>query len=140
MNFAQLLHQREQLLREARLANLAFAHQRLSAFAERIDRAQLRGLVTVEEPDPAAECFWPTLLALEGSQAVLDEHFLDEEVLELAEILAFLRAEGEEVASTFRIEELPQLYLPAIERALEGGGVKLPARVPRPEDSNRASG
>ena len=80
MNFHQLILQRDALLRQARLANAAYAHERLGEFAARIARARLRGAVSLEPGDPAGEQPWPGLTALEGSQAVLAEHFLDEEV------------------------------------------------------------
>ena len=43
-----LLTQRQALLRQARLANLAFAYTTLMEFAHRIARAQLSGRVTLK--------------------------------------------------------------------------------------------
>lgn len=43
MNFHHLILQRDALLRQARLANAAYAYQRLGEFAARIARARLRG-------------------------------------------------------------------------------------------------
>lgn len=123
MNFIQLLHQREALLRQARLANLAFAYARLSAYGERIACAGLRGTVTLQPPDPEADRFWPVLVSPDVPQSVLDEHFLDEDVLEFGEILAFLEDEGQDVEFTFAIESLPQRFLPALRRELEKAGV-----------------
>lgn len=123
MNFHQLLHQRHALQRQARLAGVAYAYQRLGDFAARIAQARLHGLVALRPADPAGEPAWPTLTALEGSQAVLDEHFLDEEVVELADILEFL---GEEVPSdglAFRLEELESRFRSALRRELESSGV-----------------
>jgi len=77
MNFHQLLHQRDALLRQARLANSAYAYRRLGEFAGRITRAQLHGAVRLDSGDPDGERPWPGLTALDGSQAVLEEHFLD---------------------------------------------------------------
>lgn len=137
MNLSHLLQQRERLLREARLANLAFAYARLSDYAGRIERAGLRGPVTLQESDPEADRFWPVLMAHRGPQSVIDEHFLDEDVDELDEILLFLEDEGFEVDFTFELEDLPHRYLPALRRELERAGVALPAATPSPEDSNR---
>lgn len=137
MNFSQLLSQREALLRQARLANLAFAFARLSDYATRIERAGLRGPVTLHESDPESERFWPTLVPHIGSQAVIDEHFLDEDVDEFDEILLFLEDEGFEVNYTFDLEEMPARLLPELRRELEKAGVTLPAPVPRPKDSAR---
>lgn len=139
MNLSQLLLQREALLRQARLANLAFAHARLSRLCERIVRAGLRGSVTLLEPDLDEGRFWSTLVAHDGSQAVIEEHFLDEDVLELEEILTFLQGEGLEVDRTFAIEELPARYLMELRQTLDKAGVGLPADAPRTEDSNRGS-
>jgi len=137
MNLSHLLQQREALLRQARVANLAFAFARLSDYAARIERAGLRGPVTLHAAEPDADRFWPTLVAHRGNQSVIDEHFLDEDIDELDEILLFLEDEGMEVDFTFELEDLPQRYLPALRRELEKAGVALPAEAPRPEDSNR---
>jgi recombinational DNA repair ATPase RecF len=45
MNFHQLIRQREVLLQQARLANMAYAYHHLCAHAERIANARLQGLV-----------------------------------------------------------------------------------------------
>lgn len=140
MKFHQLLHQRNVLLRQARLANLAFAYDRLSDFGARIARARLRGEVTLRLADPAAARLWPVLIAHEGSQAVLDEHFLDEDVVELADILAFLSEDGPTTAFTFRLEELEGRFRPDLRRELEKAGVALENEAPSPEDSNRGPG
>lgn len=137
MNLSQLLHQREGLLRQARIANLAFAFSRLNDYATRIERARLQGPVTLHAAEPASDRFWPTLVAHRGNQSVIDEHFLDEDIEELDEILRFLENEGVEVDFTFDLEDLPHRYQPALRRELEKAGVALPADAPRPEDSNR---
>lgn len=123
MNFHRLLQQREALLRTTRLANLAFAYARLGEFAARIERARLGGLVTVHPVDPAADRYCPVLVAHAGSQAVLDEHFLDEEVQDWADILEFLSQENEAVEFTFALEDMPGALLPWLRNELERGGV-----------------
>jgi hypothetical protein len=123
MNFHQLILQRDALLRQARLANLAFAYGRLGEFAARIARARLSGLVRLQPGDPDGDRPWPGLVALEGSQAVIEEHFLEEDGVELADILGFL---GEEVAAegvAFRLEELGVRYLPGLRRELAQAGI-----------------
>ena len=125
MNLSELLHERDALLRQARLANVAYAYQRLGDFAGRIARARLHGAVALLSGDSSASHPWPGLDALEGSQAVLEEHFLDEEIVELADILAFL---GEDVRSdglTLRLEELAARFLPPLRRELTAAGIKL---------------
>lgn len=136
MNFHQLLHHRDGLLRQARLANVAFAHQRLGQFATRIARARLRGAVALRPGDPAGGQPWPGLDAIEGSQAVIEEHFLDEEIVELTDILAFL---GEDVRSdglTLRLESLAERFLPQLRQELLAAGVAVPAEPRLVEDSS----
>jgi len=139
MNFHQLLHQRDALLRQARLANTAYAYGRLGEFAGRISRAQLHGAVRLDSGDPAGERPWPGLTALDGSQAVLEEHFLDEDILELADILCFL---GLEVGAgfTFRLEDLGGRFLPALRRELEQAGINPGLASSPKEDSNQRLG
>lgn len=128
MNFHQLLQQRDALLRQARLANTAYAYRRLGDFAGRIARARLHGTVTLRPGDPQENLPWPELVAEEGSQAVIAEHFLEEEIIELADILAFLGGHEQPVECTFRLEELGRRHLPGLRRELEQAGV-----VPEPE-------
>jgi len=125
MNFHQLLQQRDALLRQARLANTAFAYGRLGDLAGRIARARLHGAVTLRPGNPLEDLPWPELIADEGSQAVIAEHFLDEDISELADILAFLGGHDQPVEYTFRLEELGRRFLPGLRRELEQAGVTL---------------
>lgn len=139
MNFHQLLHQRDALLRQARLANTAYAYRRLGEFAGRIARARLHGAVRLDPGDPAGERPWPGLTALDGSQAVLEEHFLDEEIIELADILCFLGLDADS-GVTFRLEDLGGRFLPGLRRELALAGLNPgPAGSPA-EDSNHRCG
>lgn len=130
-----LLRQRESLLRQARLANLAAAYQTLSDFAARIDRARLGGRVTLTHVAPEADRFWPTLIALDGSQSVIEEHFTDEDLLELADVVAFIA--GHEVfPATFQLEGLADQFLAPLRTELAREGVVLdasPVRIDSPE-------
>jgi len=139
MKFSHLLQERQGLLRQAHLANLAYAHVRLARFVERIARARLAGAVRLRQADPERECFWPQLIALEGSPAVLEEHFTDEDVVELAELLGFATATAE-VDLTFPLEELAGRYLLPLRRELERGGVAVPARPDDFENSRHGAG
>ena len=137
MKFLQLLHQRDALLRHARLANLAFAYHRLAEFGARIARARLHGPVTLQLTDPSVDRHWPVLLAHGGSQSVIEEHFMDEEIGELADLLSFLH-EGDGLTEfTFRLEELAGRYLPGLRGELAQAGVAPDAEAPSPEDSHR---
>lgn len=140
MNFHQLLHQRADLLRQARLANAAFAYQRLGDFITRLTRARLYGLVALRPGNPVVEQPCPELTALEDSQGAIEEHFLDEDIVELADILHFL---GEEVYAdglTFRLEELESRYLPRLRRELEAAGIAVANNAPEVEDPNGGRG
>ncbi|GAB1489687.1 hypothetical protein MASR2M8_21400 [Opitutaceae bacterium] len=134
MNVSRLLAQRNVLLRQARLANLAYAHQRLSEYGARIARASLHGEVTLQFADPSGENLWPTLTARECSQAVIDEHFLDEDIAELADILVFLCEDLTATDFTFRLEELEPSFVPALQAELEAAGVDL-AGKPGPHET-----
>lgn len=124
MKISELLATRQALLRQTQLANLAFAYQTLQRFAARIAQANLRGLVRLRPADPADECFWATLTALEGNQSVIEEHFADHELIELAEALE-LATEGEFTALDFRLEEMGDQFMPPIRHILTQAGVVL---------------
>lgn len=123
MNFRQLLLQRTALIRAARLANVAFAYDRLREFARRIECAGLGGVVTLHPVDPDADRFMPVLVAHAGSQAVIDEHFVDEDVIELADVLQFLNEEDADVELTFALGEIGTKFLPWARGELERAGV-----------------
>jgi len=99
MKLHHLIRYRHTLLRQTRLANLAFAYAELGKYADRIARGKLRGQVTLQLADPDAQRDWPTLVAEEGSQAVIDEHFLDEDILDLADLLVFAAGDEPRAAS-----------------------------------------
>lgn len=135
MKLSHLLRQREKLLRQAHLANLAYAYRRLGGYAARIARAQLVGEVRLRFCDPEAECFWPVLTSLERSQAVIEEHFTDEDIADLAELLAFATDDSES-DQVFRLEELAERFMRPLQRELEQGGVTLePSARPLEETS-----
>lgn len=140
MNFRQLLQQRDALLRQARLANVAFAYERLGVFGARIARARLQGLVALRPGDSTGEQPWPSLVALEGSQAVLEEHFLDEEIVELTDILGFLGEELPPEGCRFRLEDLAGTFLPQLARELEAAGIALTGAADPVQDHERQSG
>jgi hypothetical protein len=134
MNFQQLLFHRQALLRQARLANLAYTCQQLTSFADRVARAGLTGEVRLHETDSEAEGYGASLTALQGSQAVIEEHFTDEDLLDLAELVAYA-TDCEEVDLTFRIEELADVFVHPLRRELAQAGVALDAgpAVPGPQ-------
>ena len=135
MKLSNILAQRQALLRQARLANLAFAYQTLGRFAGRIARARIGGRVSLTQAAPDAERYWASLTALEGSQSVIEEHFTDEDIMDLADVISYLTAH-ETLDLTFRLEDLADTFLAPLRAELEQAGVAidpnaLPAREPR---------
>jgi hypothetical protein len=129
MKLSHLISQREALLRQTRLANLAFAYQELDALVARIEGARLRGLVCLEPRDPVAGRFWPVLKALEGSQSVIEEHFTDGHIADLADVLAFNTGRDDAVAN-FRLEKLDEEFLAPLRAELLRAGVQMEHRSP----------
>ena len=124
MKLSHLLHQREALLRQTRLANLAYAYRRFGDFAGRIASAQLRGKVSLQPADLAAERYWPVLTALEGNQSVIEEHFTDEDILELEELIFFVTGE-DDTETVFRWEEIGARFMRPLRRQLLQAGISL---------------
>ena len=126
MNFQELLDHREALIRQARLANGAFAWQRLVEFTQRAQRAGLRGPAVLHLADPAADRPLPALLPLVASRAVVDEHFTDEDLADLADGLLFaaLPTQGEDIPFCFE-SMLAELGEP-LRRELAAAGVRPP--------------
>ena len=134
MKFNELLDGRENLQRQAALANLAFAYETLREFAERIARAQLKGEVTLKSADPDADRYWATLTANRGPQSVIEEHFTEEDLTDFADAISFSTGH-DDFEATFSIEDFPQAFLAPLRAALENAGVvmdtePLPAEKP----------
>jgi hypothetical protein len=136
MKLSSLLAKRQALLRHALLANLAFAHDRLSDFARRVARARLEGEVRLQQAAPGAERFWASLTALHGRQSVIEEHFSDDDLMDLADVIAYATGENE-IDLTFRIEELADRFLAPLHGQLAKAGVTID-HVARPVDARRA--
>jgi hypothetical protein len=124
MKLSHLISQREALLRQTHLANLAFAYQQLDMLVARLDQANLRGLVSLQPRDTAADRYWPVLTALEGSQSVIEEHFTDANVSDLADVLAF-NTGCDDAVMHFRLEEIAEKFLVPLRCELLGAGVQL---------------
>ena len=123
MKISKLLATHHAILEQARLANLAQAFLTLRRLAERVRRARLRGLVQLRQPDAAEERFWASLTALEGSQAVIEEHFTDEELMEFADAVAYVR-DTTALDVTFRLEHMGALFVDPLEAELRRSGVE----------------
>ena len=136
MNLSNLLQQREALLRQARLANVAYAYRRFGDFAARIASAGLRGEVHLQPTEPWAERYWPTLTTLDGNQSVIEEHFTEEDIMELADVLAFVTGTvGAEYR--FRLEDLEDVFVAPLRRELVESGVVLEETAPPSGELNR---
>lgn len=124
MNLSQLLAQRDALLRQAHLANLAYAYAQLVEFAARIARARLTGRVTLRHPSPEQEIYCATLTALEGNQSVLEEHFTDLDVMDLADVVAFACGQSR-LDLTFSIQDFAREFLAPLRLELERLGLNV---------------
>ena len=124
MKLSTLLSIHERLLQHARLANMACAYATLRRFALRVRQMRLYGLVELSQPDATIDHNWAELTALEGSQAQLEEMFTDEDLMDLADAVAFARGiEG--LTIRFRLEELETEFVLPLEAALRRAGVAL---------------
>ncbi len=131
MKLSKLLATRHALLRQAHLASLAQAYLSLRGLATRIARADLRGAVRLQPAEPREERYWPTLTALAGSQAQLEEHFSDQDLMELADAVA-LAIESDFDEIEFDLEDVGQFFVAPLRFALEQAGVTMDLDAERP--------
>lgn len=123
IKLSHLIAQRAELLRQVRLTNLAYAYHTLLEFSERVCRARLKGRVMLRPVNPEEERFGVTLTALEGNQSVIEEHFSDEDLVLLADVLGFATGHPTHELA-FEIEELDE-FLEPLRTDLEHAGVRL---------------
>ena len=117
-----LLSRRPALLLQARLANLAFAFATLQQLSQRIARARLSGRVRLTQAEPSAERYWVALIALEKSQAVIEEHFTDRDLMEMADVIAFA-AGNDALDVTFDLQDFEGQFLKPVREELEREGI-----------------
>src|SRR5690349_4836085 len=122
MKLSRLLATRKKVQRQAHLATLAHAWFTLRRLADRIATVQLSGLVRLQPPDPREERYGATLTALEGSQARLEEHFSDEDLMLLTDSVA-LAIEADFAEIEFDLEDLRPYFVAPLRFALEQAGV-----------------
>jgi len=111
MKLSNLIAQRPELLRQVRLANLAHAYQTLLNFAARVTRARLKGSVQLRPVNPEEERFCVTLTALEGNQSVIEEHFSDDDLIVLADVLGYATGHPTHELN-FEIDQLEEFLVP----------------------------
>ena len=124
MKLSNLIASREKILAQARLANLAFAYVTLKKLANVVQRGQLTGLVRLQQLDEKEERYWAMLTALSGNQSVVDEHFSDQDVADLADAVE-LTNPGVSLDVTFPIEDLGSVFVTPVEAELERAGVSV---------------
>lgn len=137
MKLSNLIAQRPELLRQVRLANLAHAYQTVLDFAARVTRAGLRGSVLLRPVNPDEERFCVTLTALEGNQSVIEEHFSDEDLIVLADVLGYATGHPTHELN-FEIDQLDEFLVP-LRTDLERSGIQVdtPASpVEQPRESS----
>jgi hypothetical protein len=131
-----LLNERRALLQKVRLANLAYAYATLQQFLRCIDRARLTGRVTLKHAAPQAERYWASLTALDMNQSVIEEHFSDEGIMELADVVSFLTA-NEALEITFDLADLSEAFLVPLRTELEREGIVIDAASAEIEEPRR---
>jgi hypothetical protein len=124
MKLSKLLSQREDLLRQARLANLAFAYHTLRDFAARIHRAALRGPVTLKPAAPDEDRYCATLTAHLCSQSLIEEHFTEEDLMLFGDVLGFATGHPNSEL-TFHLENLESDFIGDLRGELIRAGVQL---------------
>ena len=122
MKISKLIATHHAIIQQARLANLAQVYVTLRRCAERVQRARLCGLINLRQPDADEGRLWASLTALEGSQSVLEEHFCDEELMEFADAVAYVRG-TRKLDITFRLEALTKEFVTPLEAQLKQAGV-----------------
>jgi len=123
MKISKLIATHHAIIKQARLASLAEAYVTLRRCAERVCRARLCGLVNLRQPDADEGRLWASLTALEGRQSVLEEYFCDEELMEFADAVAFVRCVNR-LDIVFKIEALKEEFLVPLEAQLRKDGVE----------------
>jgi len=124
MNISKLLSSRKALLRQAHLANLAFSYFTIRRLAERVTHARLQGRVRLKATVTGEEIIPASLTALDGSQSVIEEHFSDEDILQLADSVEFA-FEGPFLEAEFPLQELTEKFASPLLRALDRAGVHI---------------
>lgn len=135
MKLSFLLVQRQTLLEQARQANLAFAYDRLSDFAQRITRAGLTGKVRLQAASPEVQRYYPTFTALHGSQSVIEEHFNDEDIQDLADVFTYLSTDSH-LDLVFHLDELEVRFLGPLRYELARAGVIIDRELPANKHQN----
>lgn len=128
MHFHTLLSGRPDILRQAHLANLALAFATLRDFAGRLARTPLTGRAVLHPPRPDDDRPWATLVAVDSSQSIVEEHFTDQDLLDLSDVLQFTLGQpaGTPPAEiAFRFESFAAQFVAPVRAELRRSGVRL---------------
>lgn len=124
MKLSALLASRPTILRQAALAHTAAAWLTLQHASSRIAAAGLHGIVRLRQGDPAEdEAPWATLTSNEIRPSVLEEHFTEDDLVEIAEALSYA-TDTDHADHEFPIQSLAGYATPLL-HTLEKAGVTL---------------
>jgi hypothetical protein len=125
MKLSALLASRPTILRQAALAHTAAAWFTLHRVSSRIAAARLKGVVHLRQGDPAVtEAPWATLTSDDIRASVLEEHFTEDDLLEIADALAFA-TDSPFADLEFSLETLEDAYAAPLLHTLQKAGVTL---------------
>ena len=132
MKLSALLASRPTILRQAALAHIAAAWLTLHHASTRIAAAGLHGTVRLTQSDPDAdEAPWAALTSEEIRSSVLEEHFTEDDLIELADAIGYA-TDSDRIDVEFPIETLGETYGTPLLRTLKKSGVTLDFdRLPR---------
>lgn len=128
MKLSQLLATRQLINRQANLANLAYAYLTVKRFADRTQLVGLRGRVLLRQTDIGAGRYWPSLTAIDGHQSVIEEHFSEDDLLDLADAVAY-GSEGEFHQLIFRLDQMHTRLVLPLQQLLARAGIEIDASV-----------
>jgi hypothetical protein len=137
MKLSSLLANRNAIIRQAYLANAAHAYCTLDQLARRVDRACLSGRVKLRHANEEEERWHPLLLALQSNQSLIEEHFSDRDIVELADSIAFVDTE-DRAEVEFRLEDLADWMVP-LKSVLDEAGVEIDVNAADPYRLSDAS-
>lgn len=138
MKLSILLAKRRALREQALLSNLAFALKHLTDIVGRIERSGLHGRVRLLQAAPEEDRLENSLIAEQGNQSVIEEHFTDRDIDDLVDAVGYATGEAF-VAECFDLEEISTLFLEPVRRKLEDYEVDIDLPLPsnRPPSSFR---
>lgn len=123
MKLSALLASRSTILRQAALAHAAAAWLTLNNASRRVALAGLHGDVRLRQTDPdEGEAPWASLTSDTIRASVLEEHFTEDDLVELAEAVAYA-TDSPSADVEFPIESLGDLYATPLLQTLEKAGV-----------------